>query len=339
MSSTSDALYVGMVLPSATVAVPAGRLLLQRQGTVEDGEFAYGERYQSRPDALALNPSIMPLGAETFRLPPRPMRDGGALNATFQDALPDAWGQRVLRDQHGGRTLSAAEMLLATNAERVGALVFSAEVQMPDLADSALAKDTTLEALAEAAHRLDYGMDVPKAMKRLLRGGGSLGGARPKAPVVLEGREWIAKFPARGDDIDVPLLEAGTLELAADCGIRVPEHRLERIGRINALLVRRFDRPGDGQRIHYLSAAALIDSPYGTDSGSYVALAEQLRRHGADVAADLAELYRRLVFNVLIDNSDDHVKNHAFCTPEPTAIAWLRHSILCRNLRIWAIPA
>lgn len=315
MNSISDppqaqTLYVGMVLPDTVQAVPAGRLLLRRHGTIEEGEFAYGERYRLRPDALALNPASMPLGGDTIRLPPRPLRDGGALNATLQDALPDAWGQRVLRDQHGGRALSVAEMLLATNAERSGALVFAAEVAMPTLAPPSTASDTTLAALAEAAKRLDYGMDVPQAMKRLLLGGGSLGGARPKAPMVVDGSEWIAKFPAQGDDIDVPLLEAGTLDLAACCGIDVPEHRLEKIGRTHALLVRRFDRPGGGRRSHYLSAAALTDSPYGTDRGSYVALAGQLRRHGANVSRDLAQLFRRLVFNLLIDNSDDHVKNH-----------------------------
>jgi serine/threonine-protein kinase HipA len=287
-----------------------GRLTLHRHGVVEDGEFAYGQRYRMRDDAVAMNPATMPLGTTTMRLPPRPLRDGGALNATLEDAMPDAWGQRVLRDQHEGRALSAAQMLLATNAERVGALVFSTTVDMPEPVVPPAAASTSLDALAEATRRLDYGMEVSPAMKRLLHGGGSLGGARPKAPLMLNNLEWIAKFPAQGDDIDVPLVEAGTLTLAAECGIRVPEHRLERIGHIHALLVRRFDRPGDGRRTHYLSAAAITDSPYGTDQGSYVALVEQLRLHGAQVANDLAELYRRLVFNILIDNSDDHVKNH-----------------------------
>ena len=97
------------------------------------------------------------------------------------------------------------------------------------------------------------------------------------------------------------------------CDIRVPDFELRPLQKINALLVRRFDRPGrieDGHRIHYLSAAAFTDSPYDSNQGSYVGLANQLRLHGSMVSRDLPELFRRLVFNVLIDNSDDHVKNH-----------------------------
>jgi serine/threonine-protein kinase HipA len=168
-----------------------------------------------------------------------------------------------------------------------------------------------LEDLAEAARCLAFDMDVPKPLRRLLTRSSTLGGARPKASLLRDAALWMAKFPAKGDEVDVQVMEACTLRLAALCDISVPEFELAPLRKLNALLLRRFDRPGaDSPRIHYLSAAAFTDSPYDSNTGSYVGLANQLRLHGAMVARDLPELFRRLVFNVLIDNTDDHVKNH-----------------------------
>lgn len=318
MISTSDdaaaaegALYTGMYLPEAPAPVPVGLLTLARRGVTEYGGFEYGRRYRAKDDAIALNPAFMPIGATAFNFPPRRLRDGGALNPTFKDALPDAWGELVLRYENNWKPLDAAAMLLKTNENRVGALVFAATRAMPQALPAT--RRVRLEDLAEAARCLAFEMDVPKELRRLLVKGGTLGGARPKASLVRDEALWIAKFPARGDEVDVEMLEACTLKLAALCDIRVPHFKLEPLQKINALLLRRFDRPGtakDGRRIHYLSAAAFTDSPYESGQGSYVGLANQLRVHGAAVSRDLPELFRRLVFNVLIDNSDDHVKNH-----------------------------
>jgi serine/threonine-protein kinase HipA len=253
----------------------------------------------------------MPTATASFSFPPRRLRDGGALNLTFKDCLPDAWGELVLRYENNWKPLDAESMLLKTNENRVGALVFSPTMDMPPASPGK--GQVRLKDLAEAAHCLAFEMDVPKELKRLLVKGGTLGGARPKASLVRDAALWIAKFPARGDEVDVELLEACTLRLAGLCDIRVPDFNLEPLQKINALLVRRFDRPGtvkEGQRIHYLSAAAFTDSPYESNQGSYVGLANRLRMHGSAVSRDLPELFRRLVFNVLIDNTDDHVKNH-----------------------------
>nr|WP_233101610.1 HipA domain-containing protein [Variovorax sp. IB41] len=149
-------------------------------------------------------------------------------------------------------------------------------------------------------------------MHRLLRGG-SLGGARPKAAFVHEGRRFIAKFASRGDDHDVEVIEAATLWLANACGIDVPPFLLQPLASGHALLVERFDRAGpvaDERRFHYLSASALLDVPYESSRGSYVELAQLLRRISQRPQEDLAELFRRLVFNLAVGNSDDHVKNH-----------------------------
>ena len=312
MISTSESvLYTGMYLPDERKATPVGLLTLGRRGVNEYGEFAYGLRYRVRDDAIALNPAFMPTEAATFPLPPHRLRDGGALNLTFRDALPDAWGELVLRYDNNWKPLSTEEMLLKTNPNRVGALVFSRSSEMPT--PSPDDDKVRLDDLAEAARCLSFDMEVPKELKRLLVRGGTLGGARPKASLVRDHTLWIAKFPAKGDEVDVQMLEACTLRLADLCGIRVPQFKLEPLQKIHVLLVRRFDRPGmvkEGYRIHYLSAAAFTDSPYDSNKGSYTTLASQLRLHGARVSSDLLELFRRLVFNVLVDNTDDHVKNH-----------------------------
>ena len=305
------ALYTGIYLPGAYSPIPAGLLTLGRRGVTEYGGFEYGRLYRARENAIALNPGFMPTATASFDFPPRRLRDGGALNLTFRDCLPDAWGELVLRYENNWKPLAAREMLLKTNDYRVGALVFSPSLEMPP----SFVEQTpvSLEDLAEAARCLAFDMDVPKPLKRLLTLGGTLGGARPKASLLRDAALWMAKFPAKGDEVDVQVLEACTLRLAALCDIRVPEFELTALQKINALLLRRFDRPGtaaSGPRIHYLSAAAFTDSPYDSNKGSYVGLANQLRLHGSAVARDLPELFRRLVFNLLIDNTDDHVKNH-----------------------------
>jgi len=312
MTSTSEsALYAGLVLPAERKPIPVGLLAIGRRGVNEYGDFAYGLRYRAREDAIALNPAFMPTRSGSFAFPPRRLRDGGALNLTLRDALPDAWGELVLRYDNNWTPLSTEELLLKTNANRVGALVFSRTRDMPAM--SVAEGRVRLEDLAEAVRCLSFEMEVPKALRRLLVKGGTLGGARPKASLIRDHGLWIAKFPAKGDELDIQTLEACTLGLAALCGIHVAQFKLQPLQKINALLLRRFDRPGtvkEGQRIHYLSAAAFTDSPYHSNKGSYTGLAAQLRMHGSAVPGDLPELFRRLVFNILVDNSDDHVKNH-----------------------------
>jgi len=154
----------------------------------------------------------------------------------------------------------------------------------------------------------------PDADLRPLLQGGTLGGARPKATFVHERRRHIAKFPARGDTHDIAVLEAVTLGLAKACGIKVPEFFLLPVPTGHALVLQRFDREGtldQERRLHYLSASALLNVAYeDNDGGSYVELAQVLRRISVQPEADLHELYRRMVFNLVAGNSDDHVKNH-----------------------------
>ena len=304
------ALYAGLYLPGQDIATTAALLKLQRSEMREGGQLAYGLGYLDKPEAIALNPLHLPLHREPFSLPQRPLRDGGAIPLTIKDALPDAWGRLVISRQLSGRIPGNHELLLLTNDDRVGAMAFSETREMPAPAEL---PHHDLAQLADVVHRLQYDMEIPPPLQPLLQRGSSLGGARPKASFTHENTLWLAKFPARGDPVDMQLLEAATLGLAIRCGIRVPQHFTMPVGNNEtALLLRRFDRFGDNARLrlHYLSASAILDIPYESSGGSYIAFARELRRLGPTPASDLNELFRRMVFNILIDNADDHLKNH-----------------------------
>lgn len=303
-------IYVGLASEPDQEITAVGLLKLVRRGVVESGEYAYGKHYLASPIAFALNPDHMPLKDEPMRISERRLRDGGALPLTFRDALPDSWGRLVLESQHG-KKLDDIDALLMTNADRVGAMVFSES--LPIQSNTSDINLVALEDVAEAVQRLELSMEITPEMRRLLQRGGTLGGARPKATFIHENHRWIAKFPAQGDDHDVELLEICILELATMCGIDVSPAKLEKIHRGHALLLLRFDREGhigNERKIHYLSASALLDVPYQSNGGSYVELAQTLRRISIDPVHDLEQLFRRMVFNLIIDNTDDHVKNH-----------------------------
>ena len=302
-------LYVGLAHRAGEQAQPAGLMKLIRRGVIESGEFAYGRRYLEDPAAVPLNPEHLPLQGATFALAEGRIRDGGAMPLTLRDALPDSWGRKVLEIRQG-RPLSDVDALLLTNEDRIGAMVFAETLPI----ESGQPPSTLLllEDLADASRRVEAGMDIGPDMHLLLRGG-SLGGARPKAAFVRDGKRWIAKFSSRGDDHDVEVIEAATLWMANACGIDVPPFVLQPLASGHALLVERFDRLGPVQaerRLHYLSASALLDVPYASSRGSYVELAQLLRRISQRPKQDLHELFRRLIFNLAVGNGDDHVKNH-----------------------------
>ena len=308
--TSESSLYLGLYLPEEETATAAALLKLERNSLQESAHLAYGLTYLDNPNALALNPLHLPLQRDVFSLPARLLRDGGALPLSLKDALPDAWGKRVIAHELGGRIPGEREMLLLTNEDRVGAMIFSESRAMPAPAEL---PHHDLAQLADAVRRLQFDMEIPKPLRRLLLRGGCLGGARPKASFTHDQALWLAKFPAAGDLLDVQLLEASALRLAAHCGIRVPQTMILPVGRgETAFLSRRFDRfgPEARQRLHYLSASALLNIPYESSAGSYIEFARVLRRLSSAPAADLEELFRRLIFNLLIDNSDDHLKNH-----------------------------
>jgi serine/threonine-protein kinase HipA len=254
----------------------------------------------------------------------------------FADASPDRWGRllmrrRLEREQRAGQTaksvrLHESDYLLGVHdAFRIGALRFRLNdagafldsrhgvaappfVQLRELEAASLALERDADNTAAAADTW---------LRMLIAPGGSLGGARPKASVVdPDGQLWIAKFPSVRDEYDMGAWELVVHTLARGCGLRVPESLARRFVKSHhTFLVKRFDRTSAGRRLHFASALTLTGRKDGDDAAngaSYLELARVLIDHGAQTAADLRELWSRVVFNMLVSNSDDHLRNHGF---------------------------
>lgn len=229
------------------------------------------------------------------------------------DARPDRWGERVIRRFERSTRLSILEFLLFAGDDRYGALSvsLSGEAYAPWSSDP-LPNLGNLAAMDEAVRKILANEPVPELQRRLLRPGVSLGGARPKSLVSIDGQPWLVKF-SEGEDMDTKLVEHATMTLAARCGIEVADTRPLPVAGRHAVAIRRFDRVGpDGrQRVHAMSAHVALRA-VGEEYG-YPQLAQELRRLAPpeEIARQQQQLFRRMVFNILIDNTDDHEKNHS----------------------------
>jgi serine/threonine-protein kinase HipA len=237
-------------------------------------------------------------------------RDSAA--GAVDDARPDRWGERVIRFIDKPPRLSLLEFLYFAGDERFGALGVSTSVSeylprrfgpLPALADT--------DAIHELVQRVLEGEPIPPDRIRLLAPGVTMGGARPKALIDIDGAPWVVKFADAAEPTDTPLVEHATMTLARAARITTADTRAIRLadGQGHALAIRRFDRTHDA-RVHALSAHVALGA-VGEVSG-YPELAQLLRRRGATAThtAQMHELFRRMVFNILIDNTDDHDKNH-----------------------------
>lgn len=258
-----------------------------------------------------------------------PRAKGVAVGAV-DDARPDRWGERVIQFVDKPARLSLMEYLYYAGDDRFGALGVSASNKqylprrngpLPRLADAQL--------LSEVVAKISAKEPITAIERQMVVAGGSFGGAKPKALIEIEAEQWVIKF-FNGEPIDVPLVEHASMTLAAKAGIRVAQTQVVGLAGEHALAVRRYDRSG-GERIHCLSAGTALyaEAAVGqTADLSYPALAQLLRRQGATKGnqhvQDMHELFRRMVFNILIDNTDDHEKNHALLVTEPTRNARLR---------------
>lgn len=236
-----------------------------------------------------------------------------SLLPVFEDAGPDRWGQRVIDRACNPRRRAAIDYLALAGEDRIGALGFSASEEAYRTGHEEAFHRGDLASLLEAARAVELQLPIDDRLRQLLRPGGTAGGARPKATIDDGGRPWIAKFPAEGDEVDFCALEHATLRLAAVCGIVVPDSRLVHLDRSSVLLVARFDRNTDGSRIHFASARTMLMADGIPESAmSYADIAETSRRLSPAPAEDSRQVFRRMVFNILIENTDDHDKNHAF---------------------------
>lgn len=205
----------------------------------------------------------------------------------------------------------------AIDSSRLGALRFRVDAASPFLAVSTgrLPPLIRLPALLRAADAIHSENETAADLRFLLGAGSPLGGARPKSAVSLaDGRLALAKFPKPDDTRDIAGGEILALTLAAHAGIRVVEHRLVPVGKHSVAVITRFDRKGS-ERIPFLSGASLLGMAPG-DPGAYTSLADAIRQFGDNVAEDLRELWRRMVFSLLASNYDDHLRNHGFLMRE-----------------------
>ena len=247
----------------------------------------------------------LPLVDELF-LPAQKDTAAGAVD----DARPDRWGERVIRRFEKSTRLSLLEFLLFAGDDRYGALGVSenAERYVP-WPSAPVATLASLAEMADAVRKVLANEPVPELQRRLLRPGVSLGGARPKSVVAIDGEPWLVKF-SEGEDMDTELAEHATMTLAATCGIAVATTRALPVAGKHAVAVRRFDR-APGARLHAISANVALRA-VGEEPG-YPQFAQLLRRAvpAAAIAPQQEQLFRRMVFNILMDNTDDHEKNHA----------------------------
>ncbi len=259
-------------------------------------------------------------------------RGRGLAAGAIDDARPDRWGERVIQFIDKPPRLSLMEYLYYAGDDRFGALgVSTSSEEYAPRPRSPLPRLADAQALSEVAAKISAKEPITALEQQMILAGGSFGGAKPKALIEIDGEQWVIKF-FNGEPIDVPLIEHAAMTLAAKAGIRVAETRALRLSGEHALLVKRFDRAG-GQRIHCISAGTALyaeSADAQTADLSYPALAQLLRRAGISKDGinqqDMHELFRRMVFNILIDNTDDHEKNHALLVTEPTRFGRLRLS-------------
>jgi serine/threonine-protein kinase HipA len=226
------------------------------------------------------------------------------------DARPDQWGERVIRLIERPARLSLLEYLYFAGDDRFGALGISltADAYVP-ATTAALPTLAGLSDMHQAVQRVMTGDAVNEQQRRLLQPGVSMGGARPKSLMQIDGAAWVVKF-SEGSELDSPLMEHASMQLARRCGIHTAETRALPLPQGYAVAIKRFDREGT-KRLHVLSAHVALRAA--GEAMGYPELAQLIRRlsHPDQVRAQQQELFRRMVFNILIDNTDDHEKNHA----------------------------
>ena len=311
--------FVYITLPGKTEAITAGRFELRPDGPL--GRFVYGRSYLEREDAVEIDPVELKLATRTYETP--------AMKGVFgalRDAGPDYWGRRVIERHAGKSQLGELDYLLHSPDDRAGALGFGLG-QQPPAPRRDFNKTLDLEKLQAIADTIvkdeEKSADATVAqVEELLLVGTSMGGARPKA--VVEDKEglWIAKFNRADDKWNNARIEHAMLVLAQSCGITAAKSKVVSVGGRDVLLVKRFDREkaqGGYFRSRMVSGLTLLhseDSIRDREKWSYILMAEELRKVSAQPKQDAEELFRRMCFNALISNTDDHPRNHAIIAKE-----------------------
>jgi serine/threonine-protein kinase HipA len=305
-----------------------GQLHRQQSGSGEILSFEYDQKWLEKPEVFSFDPDLALAAGHQY---PAPERKNFGI---FLDSAPDRWGRvlmqrrenvRARREKRKPRSLGEWDFLLGVHDEtRLGALRFRATSNTPFIdSDAQLAAPplTSVRELQAASLEFEKHLDdeqnplYEKWLNQLLAPGSSLGGARPKASVRDEaGTLCIAKFPSRNDTRDVGAWELVAHSLARKAGISVPDSRPLRFQEspYTTFLVKRFDRTTKGGRLAFISAMTLTQHTDREAGASYLELVDLLQSRGADTRADCIQLFRRVIFNILIHNTDDHLRNHGF---------------------------
>jgi len=308
--------FVYITLPGATSATTAGRFVLEKNQQGDPlGRFVYGRSYLNNPDAVPIDPVELLLSEKTYET----VQLNGIFGA-LRDGGPDFWGRRVIEKHAGKAQLGELDYLLESPDDRAGALGFGLN-KVPPAPQRKFNKTLDLEKLQNLADALIKD-EIPKdpdaaQVQDLILLGTSMGGARPKAVVQDHDGLWIAKFNRPDDRWNNTRVEHAMLRLARECGISTAESRIEAVAGKDVLLIKRFDRektPKGFTRARMISGLTLLhadDALAMRSRWSYVLLVEELRRVVAEPKKDARELFRRMCFNALISNIDDHPRNHA----------------------------
>lgn len=304
---SSESLFVWIYLPNTKRPVVAARLDITQNATGVVGNFVYGKSYLARENAVPINPVSLPLVEKKFSF----LALGG-IPGVVLDACPDRWGIKLI-DQLIGTQKYPQGYLLLNDPGRSGNLAFSRSHSEPP--EEMKSREYPFADLLRAAERVEQGFSVaPELLKALSPG---TGGARPKCNVVDSDGVWIAKFPSIDDSplISIPRFEHAVMTLGKECGLQFSETKLQTVDGRDICLVKRFDRflKGDHAfRRGFISARSVFydDENYiNVGIGSYARLARWLPKYGGN-KHDQLELYKRMVFNCAVRNTDDHELNH-----------------------------
>ena len=316
MATPPHLCYVYIQLPGTFEWVPCASLRVREVAAgMFEGTFTYGKRYLARGNVVALDDYHLPLSERPHRFT-RLKGIPGAL----RDASPDAWGRRVIQAklERPEADISEMEYLLSGPDDGAGNLRFGTSVQ-PSGARRRFNRTHQLAALIQAADTLEETGRLPHEVLEELEPGTSMGGARPKVTIEDDNRIWLCKLPERSDRHNMQRIEYATLELARAAGLSVCSTRLEKVGAQDVLMLERFDRQWNAdakayERFGLVSGLTVLDAEdgyLGRERWSYPLLADELRRWSSRPDDDQRELYRRMAFNAMVTNNDDHPRNHA----------------------------
>jgi serine/threonine-protein kinase HipA len=291
-------------------------LLYESHGSREHSSFRYTDEWLNHPLKFAVAPSL-PLDDSR-----RYFSGATPLPAPLMDTLPDSWGRKVLLKYARAASVKTpfdtlAFLVSVDDFSRIGALRVRAEGDnLPFLAPAddkgmGIPSLQHLRALGEAVFSVENETPEISTLRMLRYLSSSLGGARPKCSILnSQGKLALAKFTSKADEYAVEKAEVLTLHLAELCGIVTPHVELVTEASVQAAIIERFDRQR-GKRIPYISAQTMLDAPT-ADEGTYVDIADCIRKHCLSPPNDLVALFQRIAFTILVSNVDDHLKNHGF---------------------------